>query len=185
MLVRQSINRQFAVAVDAAVFNGSGSGPEPEGILNVTGINSMAAASAGVVTWGEAANVWSLVMSDNVVPDGSMAWVANPDVARILRTSTKDAGSGEFVLGDQPMVQNDTIAAGRIMNASVYETTHMPDDTLLVGKMSDVFIGQFGGVDIVLDETSNASTGVVNIWAYAFFDVAVRHPESFAVITGI
>ncbi|NOD67607.1 phage major capsid protein [Ruegeria sp. HKCCD7303] len=185
-LVRQGINRQFAISLDAAVINGSGVVPEPEGILQASAINSFAAASAGAVAWGEVVDAWSRIMTDNVVPDGNMAWLAHPDVAKILRTTLKDAGSGQFVLGDEPSVGDmNTISAGRIMNSAAYETTHMPADKLLLGKFSDVFIGQWGGVDFVIDEVTNASTGVVNIYAYAWFDVAVRHPESFCVITGI
>lgn len=185
-LMKRSINAQFASALDAAVIGGSGVAPIPRGIQATVGINSFAAAGAGAVTWGEIVDAWSRVASDNIMPDSSMAWVAHPTVAAILRNTEKFAGSsGEPILGDATEIRDGSILAGTIMGRPAFETSHASATTLTLGRMSDVLIGQFGGVDFVIDEFTGASTGTIAIYAYAFFDITVRRAQSFCVITGI
>nr|WP_241250701.1 phage major capsid protein [Rhodobacter kunshanensis] len=185
-LLKRSINAQFASALDAAVISGSGVAPIPRGIQATVGINSFAAAGAGAVTWEEIIAAWAAVASDNIMPDSSMAWVAHPTVAAILRNTEKFAGSsGEPILGDVTEIRDGSILAGTIMGRPAFETSHASATTLTLGRMSDVLIGQFGGVDFVIDEYTGASTGTIAIYAYAFFDITVRRPQSFCVITGI
>lgn len=185
-LLKRSINAQFASAIDAAVISGSGVAPIPRGIRATVGINSFAAAAAGAVTWEEIVEAWAAVASDNIMPDSSMAWIAHPTVAAILRNTEKFAGSsGEPILGDVTEVRDSSILAGTIMGRPAFETSHASATTLTLGRMSDVLIGQFGGVDFVIDEVTGASTGTIAIYAYAFFDVTVRRAQSFCVITGI
>lgn len=185
-LLKRSINAQFASALDAAVISGSGVAPIPRGIQATVGINSFAAAGAAAVTWEEIIAAWAAVASDNIMPDSSMAWVAHPTVAAILRNTEKFAGSsGEPILGDVAEIRDGSILAGTIMGRPAFETSHASATTLTLGRMSDVLIGQFGGVDFVIDEYTGASTGTIAIYAYAFFDITVRRPQSFCVITGI
>lgn len=185
-LLKRSINAQFASAIDAAVISGSGVAPIPRGIRATVGINSFAATVAGAVTWEEIVAAWSSVATDNITPNSSMAWIAHPTVAAILRNTEKFAGSsGEPILGDVTEIRDGSILAGSIMGRPAFETSHAAATTLTLGRMSDVLIGQFGGVDFVIDEYSGASTGTIAIYAYAFFDVTVRRAQSFCVITGI
>ena len=184
-LVKGSINRQFGTALDAAILNGSGSGAIPTGIENVTGINTFAAGTPGAVTWDEVVDAWKEVMTDDVMPDGSMAWIAHPTVAAILRKTKKDAGSGEFILGDRTELYDGSPMVGRMMGAPTFETSHATSSVLMLGRFSDVLVGQFGGVDFVVDEVTGASTGTIEIYAYAWFDLNVRHAPSFCTVTGI
>lgn len=185
-MLKRSINAQFASALDAAVISGSGVAPIPRGIRATVGINTFAAAAAGAVAWDEIVDAWAAVSSDNIMPDSSMAWVAHPTVAAILRNTEKFAGSsGEPILGDVTEIRDGSILAGTIMGRPAFETSHASATTLTLGRMSDVLIGQFGGVDFVIDEFTGASTGTIAIYAYAFFDITVRRPQSFCVITGI
>ena len=50
-------------------------------------------------------------------------------------------------------------------------------------RQDEVFAGRM--INTPVFETTNASTGTINIYACMFADVAVRHPESFCTITGI
>lgn len=55
--------------------------------------------------------------------------------------------------------------------------------TLIFGNWSDLLIGQWGGIDIAVDDMTGADTGNVRIVAHSEWDIAVRHPQSFAAIT--
>ena len=184
-LVKQQINMQFASALDAAVIAGSGAGAVPTGIENVTGINAFTAGAPGAVTWAEVVQAWRTIAEDDVAPDSSMAWVGHPTVAEILRGTLKDPGSGQFIMGDRTENRDGSVVSGQVMGVPFFETSHATSSILTLGRFSDVLIGQFGGVDFVVDEFTDASTGVVTIYAYAFFDINVRHPNAFCTITGI
>jgi HK97 family phage major capsid protein/HK97 family phage prohead protease len=187
-MLKRSINRQFAAAIDQAVIAGSGVAPIPRGIEATVGINSFAAAGAGAVTWAEVVDAWAAVASDDVAPDGSIAWIMHPTIASILRKTQKFPGAGGGgvpILGDVTEVRDGSVMAGSIMGRPAFETSHATATKLTLGKMSDVLIAQFGGVDFVIDEVTGASTGSITIYAYAWFDVDVRHAQSFCVITGI
>jgi HK97 family phage major capsid protein/HK97 family phage prohead protease len=185
-MVKRSIARQFAVAVDKAAISGSGTAPVPRGIENILGINAAAAIAGGAVSYQEVLNMWRAVAEDNVAPDASMSFLMSPLVARILRnTTTFTANGGVPILGDMDD-RGGEILAGRIMGRPAFETTHVTPSVLLFGKMNEMIIGQFGGLDIVVDETSGAANGEITIWAYSFWDIAFRNgAQAFAKLTGI
>ena len=51
---------------------------------------------------------------------------------------------------------------------------------LYFGNFSDLLIGMFGGLDIVVDPYTNSTSGTIRIVALQSVDVAVRHAVSFA-----
>ena len=53
---------------------------------------------------------------------------------------------------------------------------------LLFGNWSDLIIGFWSGVDVVIDPYTEATKGNVRVIVMQDCDVAVRHPESFAEI---
>jgi hypothetical protein len=59
--------------------------------------------------------------------------------------------------------------------------------TLLYGNWSDLLIGVWSELDILVNpfESTAYSKGNVQIRAMMTVDIAVRHPESFAAITDI
>lgn len=56
------------------------------------------------------------------------------------------------------------------------------------GNWADLIMGLWSAVDILVDPYSNGTSGAVRIIALQDLDIAVRHPESFAmfgdIITG-
>lgn len=48
-LIRQSLTRQIAKAIDNAALNGNGSAPNPTGILATSGINTFATAGSSTM----------------------------------------------------------------------------------------------------------------------------------------
>ncbi len=53
---------------------------------------------------------------------------------------------------------------------------------IIFGNWADLLIGEWGGVDLIVDPYSDSQKGNVRIVAHAFVDVGVRHPESFAAM---
>ena len=56
---------------------------------------------------------------------------------------------------------------------------------MLFGNFSDVIVGQWGGLDIIVDPYTLKKSAQVEITMNAWHDVFVRHDESFAAIKDI
>jgi hypothetical protein len=53
---------------------------------------------------------------------------------------------------------------------------------MIFGNTSDLLVGMWSGLDLIVDPYTAATSGTVRVVALQDVDVAVRHPESFAVI---
>ena len=56
---------------------------------------------------------------------------------------------------------------------------------LIFGAWADLLIGQWGGIDLIVDEVTEAAKGNVRLVAHSEWDIAIRHPESFAAIRDV
>jgi hypothetical protein len=53
---------------------------------------------------------------------------------------------------------------------------------IIYGNWEDALIGQWGGMDMLINPFSKDSQGIIRINAWSFFDFNVRRPQSFAFI---
>ena len=170
-LVRRNLQLQISNALDDAALDGSGSGGQPTGIANTTGIETFATAGSSTMTHAESLSIIAEVGENNISTTGGV-WLVHPTNAATLGSTAKDSGSGLFVY------ENGQIAGRRVI-----ETTHVASGTAYFGLFDNVYIGMFGGVDVVVDQFTNASTGVINVYAYQLADVAVAHAGAFNKVT--
>ncbi len=170
-LVRERLQRQIANGLDDAALDGSGSGANPQGIANATGIETFATASGTTMTHAESLDAIAEVGANNYDTSNG-TWLVHPTDAATLGAQAKDSGSGQFVYQD-----------GMIAGRRVIETTHAAAGTCYFGLFENVMIGTFGGVDIVVDPYTNGSTGITNIYAYQLCDVGVLRPNAFQKVT--
>ena len=182
-LIRQDMINAIAVAVDDAAIEGGATGM-PTGILNTSGIGSVicnAATGAGeAITFADIIALEKEVAIDNA-DINALAFLANPKVRAALKST---------VVGtDQRMVWTDD---NRLIGYPVYVTTQVPSDltkgaatglsAMIFGNFKDLMIGQWGGLDIIVDPYTAAGKAQVKIWTNSWWDVAVRHAESFAAL---
>jgi HK97 family phage major capsid protein len=169
--VRNDLALRLALAIDNKAFEGDGSSNTPTGVVNATGVGSVAFASAtaGAATWGEIIDMESEVSQDNALL-GNLAYITNAAQMGYLKQTKKDSGSGIFLVesgelnGYPVMVSNQISTAGQI----------------LFGNWADLMIGYWSGVDINVDASTGSASGTLRIVALQDVDVAVRHGESFA-----
>jgi len=170
MLIQRDLAIGAALAIDLAAIQGSGSNNQPRGIVNVSGVNTQSvAATSGVPTWAELVGFESEVASDNALM-GSLAYVTTSPIVGGLKTTSKDAGSGLFLMeGGQangyPVAVRNGITAKRIV----------------FGNWSDVMIGMWGVLDVMPDRAAKAASGGLVLRVFQDIDVAVRHAESFSI----
>jgi len=168
-LVRNDLSTAIALAIDLGALAGTGSSGQPTGVKNTSGINAPTSFAGVNPTFAEVVAMETAVAEDNAL-SGNLAYIAPAGMYGALKTTAKDAGSGQFVVGpDGNMNGYNTIVSNQVTAGDLY-----------FGNFADLLIGMYGGLDIVVDPYTSSTSGTVRIVALQTCDVAVRHAVSFA-----
>lgn len=186
-LLRRDLVRQIAVAIDAAALNGSGSSNRPTGILNVSGIGSVALGTNGAApTYAMLPSLEKEISIDNALL-GSLAFCTDPKVISKLRTTAKQSSGveGNFVMNDDGRLAGYRVGVTNSMPSNLTKGSGSALSALIFGNWSDLLIGEWGAIDLLVDPYTNADSGQVRVVAFSFVDIAVRHAQSFAAVSDI
>jgi HK97 family phage major capsid protein len=179
-LLRNDIINSFARKIDEVAIEG-GASNEPSGVLsNVSGNNIIAiGTNGGALTYAKVVDMVEAVESDNaILNDGSVHFLGNPKVTANLRTTGKQASGveGNFILGqDGNILGYNYLSKGTGSNLSA----------LLFGDFSQLMLGFYSAVDVIVDPYTGSSAGTTRLAFFQDLDVALRHDESFSVIKDI
>lgn len=191
-LVRRDLASVLAVELDRAAINGSGSGAEPIGILNTSGIGSVAiGANGGAPTWEHMLALEEALAAANA-DVGSLGILTTSAVRKKLKGTPKvsgDAGAG-FVWESAPA---DPDGFGRVNGYRAAASGNVPANltkgtsssicsAIIFGNWADLVIGRWGGLDLLTDPYAMATSGGVRVIALLDCDFGIRHAASFAVI---
>ena len=166
-LIRDDLVKAMALAIDKAGLEGTGSSGQPTGILNA-GVNTVTNFAAANPTFAEVVTLETAVAEDNAL-NGNLAYILPASMNGALKTTAKDAGSGQFVS-----------QGGQINGYNAIVSNQATAGNLYFGNFDDLLIGMFGGLDIVVDPYTASKSGTVRVVALQSVDVGVRHAESFA-----
>ena len=186
--LRQDLSRAIAESIDDAAIKGSGTGNEPEGILNTTGIGSVVGGTNGAAPdWDDIVDLESAVANDNA-DVGSLGYLTNSKVRGKLKKTFVDGSSNAERVWDNR-------SAGNPLNGYKSGVTNLVPSNLtkgtasgvasaiIFGNFSDLLIGMWGeSVNLIVNPYSRDTESIVRISALSFADVAVRHPQSFAAM---
>lgn len=186
--VRNRLNFAVQKALDAAAINGSGSSNEPTGILNTSGIGSVAiGTNGGVPTWDHLVDLETEIAIDNA-DMGNLAYLTTPGIRGKLKKTLVDSGSGLFVW-DQRFNPSGNGVNGYRAEVSTQVPSTLTKGTssgichaIIFANWSELLIGQWAGIDLVVDPYTGAKNALVTLVINSWWDIAVRHPESFAAI---
>lgn len=171
VLIRSSLTRQLAQALDQAALSGNGTAPNPRGIVNTSGVNTLTAAAGGAISHAEALTALAALEADNVPSAGAVFLMHPTDFAKIAAKEVA-TNTGRFVIED-----------GAILGRRVIQSTLATAGKVVVGDFQHVVVGLFGGTDLVVDNYTEARKAQVIITMHQMSDVAVRHAEAFCVVT--
>lgn len=167
-LIRDDLTKAMAIAIDKAGLEGTGASGQPTGLLSA-GINQVTNFAAANPTFAESISLETAVADDNALL-GNLAYILPPSMAGALKSTARDTNGGAgFVLEN-----------GQINGYNAIVSKQATDGNMYFGNFSDLLIGMFGGLDIVVDPYTASTTGTVRVVALQSVDAAVRHAESFA-----
>jgi len=99
-----------------------------------------------------------------------------------LKTVSKDSGSGQFIWTGQEVNGYSSAASSLVPNDLDKGTSTGVCHAILFGDFSQLIIGQWGAIDLVVDNVTQARTGVLRMVVNGYFDVKARHEAAFAAI---
>lgn len=169
MLVLNDLVGGAALGIDKAGLRGSGVDGEPMGVANTTGINTQAISTDTAPTWAEIVGLETQVAADDA-DVGSLAYVMTPTLRGALKTTVKDAGSGQFIwAGDNTPVNG--------YRAEV--SSQLATSSIMFGNWADLIIAMWGVLDIQPDKATKAATGGLVLRVFQDVDIGLRNVESF------
>ena len=163
-LVREDLSYLVGQNIDKAILAGTGV-KDPLGILNTVGILT------GTIpaTWQEVLALIQKIEDENIT---NLKWLGTSTTKTTLAGIEKSAGTGQFLY-----------SGGQVGELPFNVSANMPADKLILGDFSQVLLGVWSEIDILVNPYAEPaySRGGIQVRAMATCDVAVRHPKAFLI----
>ena len=181
--LRIAIGQAFAKELDRVGLRGSGTAPEPRGLLNTTGVQ--------VVNYG-GANGGSLINYAPILQ--GMGAVMNADGP--LPNAVIGAPRSVISLAGLVDTTGQPIRKPQLLESlPILHTSQIPVDLEVgTGKdCSELYVGDFRGMYFLMRENVSiqllreafASTGEIGFACHVRADVVIPYPQTFAVVKGV
>lgn len=170
-VVREDLMAQLGLEIDRVGFYGTGTGNQPTGLKNVSGIGSVSFATAAKPTFAELVQMETLVALANADVDG-MVLFARPDFRGYAKTTRRLSTATD---------SNTIWEPGNTVNGYPVEITNqITSGDVFFGNFRDLIIGMWGGLQITVDPYTFSTQGRIRIVQFQDVDFAVRRAASFA-----
>lgn len=191
--VRRDMQGAVTEAVDRAVFTGSGASGEPTGVIAL-------AASVGITeTDVSAIASYSIfksaarrMMDNNAAMQlNSLRWLIRPLTYSILDgtvlTGTSDAEWDRLVrrFGEAAFTISDNALPASLAEDATNKGKHTVVATAVTGGVSPIFVGLWGGVDLIRDPYSDAASGGLRLTALATMDVTISRAAQIEILNNV
>lgn len=141
----------------------AGTETKPNGIFSID-----ASAVTSVTTFKDVCDLEAKVDDSNA--GANRCYLVSNKAKAGLRNMAKSTKSTELVM------QN-----GEIDGTKVYATSSIADKYIAYGDFSNLVIGQWGGIDLVVDQYTVAKEGCVRLVINCYFDAVLTRPEAIAI----
>lgn len=162
--LQKAVNRKL----DHTIYQGTGVSPIPTGIINTSGVNTET--SGGAPNHELIQNMWAAIFSDNADLD-ALNIVTTAAIAAYLKTTKIDAGSGRFLWEN-----------GQVVGYNAIASNNMPASSIIMGVFNQFVVGQWGGIDLVVNPYTRAKENILEIVINSFWDMGALYPEAFCVV---
>ncbi len=191
-MLRRDLTDTIAIEFDRVGFSGTGASNQPRGIVNTAGIGAVVGGTNGLaINWGHIVDLEAAAANANAMVDGMTTGYAVNTKTRAWLKKTLKAANLQPIWPDAPLAADGlerlngyrAAVTNQLRSNLTKGTSNGVCSELVFGNFNDLVLGLWGGgVDLVVDPYTLATTGQVRITANLFADVAVLRPASFAVM---
>ena len=187
--VRADLAMVVGQTIQLAAINGSGTPPEPYGVLNTAGIGSVAGGAAGLApAYTHLVDLETAVGNANA-DVGALGYLTNSKVRGTLRKTQEFASTN----GKAVWTNGRERGIGDVLGYDAHVTNSVPSNlvkggsgavcsAIIFGNWADLVIGMWGGLDLMLDPYALATSGGKRVIALQDVDIAIRRVASFAAM---
>lgn len=160
-LIRQDIINAINSKLEATILGSAvGTTTQPAGIFNGKSKKTIA-------SFKDVCDLEAKIEDANVI--GECKYVMSNKAKAALRNMAKSAKSTELVM-----------EGGAIDGTAVLNTSNVEEQNVVYGDFSNLAIGQWGSIDLLVDPYTKAADGQVRLVVNAFFDAKVLREGAFA-----
>jgi HK97 family phage major capsid protein len=176
-------------ALELAVFTGSGTSNQPTGLF-ASSINDGDHGSNGtVLNWDNIIQLERMVAEDNAL-EGSLAYITNAKAAGLMKKTLKTTYQGGFIwemftpLTDG-MINGYDAYISNVIPSTLTRGTGTGLSAVVFGNWKELIIGQWGAIEFIVNPYSLDTTDEIRVTGVGYFDLGLKHAESFAAIEGL
>ena len=177
------ILRSCARALEEAAVGGTGASGQPLGLVNTTGVTTVAGITPGAPTRDNILDFEASIEDANADTD-RLAWLMPSRVKALLKKiaelSTQTADETTIInVGTKHLYED-----GKVDEYPAFMSNVAPAKKLLLGDWSEMIICRWGkGIELMSDPYSLSTSGGIRLTTFLDADVIVRQPGAFAVGT--
>jgi len=177
-IIMSDLAAQVAIAADLAALNGSGSAGQPAGLIGTSGTGSVSGAS---FDYADILNFQEDVAAANALR-GSLGYVTTPAIASLAMQRVMFANTAS------PIWQGNMLRGtmgGYPTGFPAMSSNQCPSGDMVFGDWSQLVIGEWGVLEIAVNEQANFQAGIVGVRCFYTMDVGVRIPAAFSIGTSM
>lgn len=181
-MIENAFAQSMAVELDRAALYGSGTAPEPRGVVNTSGINavSMGTNGAAIDGYGEILDTLLTLKNSNAADPTAMICAPRTEIALAKRVD----GDGNPLVAP-PLVSRIPLLSTTSAPIDEEEGTATNASSIIMGDFTQLMIGLRQQLEIRVFDQPLAGTGQLLVVAWMRADVQLATPKSFAKLTGI
>ena len=190
-IIMDKILTAHAELLEAACINGSGSSNQPQGILTalaaVTNTPNIVAigTNGGPATWAKVVALETKINAGNA-NRGKLGYLTNAKVIGDLKTIERASNTARFLLDVDGKLNGYPIDWTNLVPSNLTKgSATSVCSAMIFGNWEDLYIGHWGGVDIVVDPYTLAAYGDVRFVLNSWDDCKVVETASFAAIVDL
>lgn len=171
-LVMAGLALDVGTAVDLAGINGSGAAGQPLGVIGTSGIGGVTGTS---FDYADIIEFQTDVAAANALA-GSLGYVTTPTVAGLAKARVKFSSTAA-------QLWEGRLERGMMDGYPAMSSNQMPAGDMLFGDWSQMVIGEWGVLEVAVNQQANFPAGIIGIRALYSVDVAIRIAAAFSLMT--
>lgn len=182
--VTDDLAAAHALEVDRAAMFGSGTGAEPKGIVNFSGIGAVAGGTNGLApAWSHMVDLETAINVANAL-NGTLGYITNSKARGFLKKTlvASAAGSDMIWAKDNTINGYNAISTNQVPSNLVKGTSGAVCSAILFGNWRELLVAEWGALDLVTDPYTQADKGLVRVVSTQLVDINLRHVQSFAAM---
>lgn len=175
-----------ASLIEEACIKGTGTSNQPKGILATTGIGSVVIAdpNGGPITWAKVVELETKINAENA-NRGKLGYLTNSKVIGDMKTIERASNTARFILEGEKLNGYPCEWTNLVPSNLTKGSSSGVCSAMIFGNFDDLYVGHWGGIDIIVDPYTLAANGDVRIVLNSYDDCVVTNPKSFAAIKDI